>query len=374
MGSKHISELAERAGRQFLDSEALEALQSFASPERAAEVLHVFADIPAPSQTAAWTLGPVIEEFLNEWRVDTAAWNPNFKDTGNGVLSIGPQAEKTIWIVAHWDIISFLLAPQNMDAEGYSLVPFHHHVMTAGSQPGRVLRYDLDSKGYKVICSGRIIGGDVAKFCPDEPVKLRLGDRIVYHTPLEALGNFNYSGQLDNAAGCVGALLAGAFLSRLPDVNALVCFVDEEEGPVAHGNTAFARGSQRLLRHLPPPDLAVVVDQQTAVGGRQNPHMGKGALLREHASQARGGVTPPWLYETVRELARTYSPVIELHENIHAGLSRSDCTSLMEVTPNIVLCGPPTVGRHYKDGTYLCSSFDIAHLARSLVMITRHFQ
>lgn len=327
---------------------------------------------PSPSQIAPWTMGPVIDGLLKKWDIKNFTWDPNYKGTGNGILSIGNPDDISVWIIAHWDVISFLIK-EKINQE-YKLVPFHKHMMMEGTQPGQVLRYELKKKKYSVICKGTIIGGEEPVFRPDEKINLRSGDRILYDTPVSNISGHLYSGPMDNEPGCAGALIAGAILSRIPGVNVLVCFVDEEEGPVAIGNTAFARGSRRLLRYLPPPKLAIIVDHHTVSDKTENPHIGKGALIREYASETRGGVTPPWLYETVRELAKIYSPFICLNENVYADVSRSDCVSMMEVTPNIILCGPPTVGRHYISGIYKCSSYDVAHLARSLVMMTHYFQ
>lgn len=353
------------------DFDIIKSNVEWATPDLAAEVLKEFMATPSPSQIAPYTLGPVVDKLLKKWKIQNYIWDANFKGTGNGVLSIGNQKEASVWIIAHWDVISFLIKKE-ID-QGYELVPFHEHMME-GSQPGQVLRYVLKKKKYSVICKGTIFGGENPVFRPDEKITLRSGDRVLYDTPVSKISGHLYSGPMDNEPGCAGALIAGAILSRIPGVNVRICFVDEEEGPVAIGNTAFARGSRRLLRYLPPPELAIVVDHHTVSGKSENPHMGKGALIREYASEARGGVTPPWLYETVRELAKLYKPFICLNENVYADVSRSDCVSMMEVTPNIILCGPPTVGRHYADGIYKCSSYDIAHLARSLVMIAHYFQ
>lgn len=353
-------------------SAELGSLMEWAVPERAVDVLRFFADTPAPSQTASWTKGPGVKSIIDGWELKNYSWDPNFKGTGTGLLTIGNRKDAPVWIVAHWDVISFLIKEKN--ESGYLLTPFHHHLMKSGSQPGRVLRYDLPQEKYRVVSTGKIHGGEFPAYQPDEPVELRPGDRVVYHTPMQEKENHICTGQMDNAPGCAGALMAGAILSKLPGVSVHICFVDEEEGPVAVGSTSFSRGSRRLLRFLPPPDLAIVVDHHTVSKGDENPHMGNGALYKEQASDTRGGVTPPWLYETVRSLAEIYSPNVQLNENRYANVSRSDCVSLMKVTPNIVLCGPPTVGRHYVDGLYKCSVFDVAHLARSLAMIAYHLQ
>lgn len=350
----------------------IEDLLQWATPSLAAEVLKSFADTPSPSQTASWTMGPIVESYLKQWNLTSYSWEPNFKGTGNGVLSIGESNNFPVWILAHWDVISFLI--QDQLENGYRLIPFHHHMMMDGNQPGLALRYNLQKQEYEVISNGVITGGEHPVYHPNDSVELRPGDRIAYHTPVEALSETVFTGQMDNAPGCTGALVAGAILSKMEGVSVRICFVDEEEGPVSKGNTAFARGSRRLLHHLPPPHTAIVVDHHTVAKGNTNPHMGDGALIREYASQARGGVTPPWLYTRILELARIYSETVSLNQNQFADVSRSDCVSMMEATPNVILCGPPTVGRHYVDGVYKCSSYDVAHLARSLALIASQLQ
>lgn len=342
------------------------------TPQRAGELVQALADTPAPSQVAAWTRGPVIERFLRSWRVPREAWEANFHGTGNGLLRIGSGARRPPWIVAHWDTISFLVGGRS--GEAYALVPFHHHVMTEeGSQPGAAVRYDHASGAYNVVAHGTITGGDRPTFRTDCAIALGAGDRIVYDTPTRWLDDDRLEGQMDNAAGCAGALLATAFLARVPDVEVVTCLVDEEEGPLALGNTAFARGTPRLLHHLPHPDVAIVVDHHTCEA-EDGDLLGHGALIREYASHARGAVTPPWLFTAMRQLAQEHADLLTLHENDRANPHRSDCVIMMQVTPNVILCGPPVVGRHYLFGRYLCSASDVAHLARSLVMMAMRFQ
>ncbi|CAN5794088.1 hypothetical protein BH23DEI1_BH23DEI1_16400 [soil metagenome] len=342
------------------------------TPQRAGEVVQALADVPAPSQVAAWTRGPLVGRFLRDWGAPQGAWDPNLNGTGNGVLRIGSGARRPVWVLAHWDTISFLVAGR--DGEAYALVPYHHHVMPQEeSQPGAAVRYDPVAGAYGVVARGTITGGERPTFRSVDATPLGAGDRIVYDTPTRWLDDDRLEGQLDNAAGCAGALLATAFLARIPDVEAVTCFVDEEEGPVALGSTAFARGSPRLLHHLPHPDVAIVVDHHTCEA-EETATLGRGASIREYASHTRGAVTPPWLFASLRHLAQEHADHLALREDARAQANRSDCVVMMQVTPNVILCGPPVVGRHYRSGPYRCSAFDVAHLARSLVMMAMRFQ
>lgn len=355
-----------------INLQLLTALESWITPELAARTMIAIANTPAPSQTPAWTRGPVITSLLKNWEVlsrPNVQWTANFQGTGNGVIALGPHAKKTIWVLAHWDDISYLIGPREGDK--FALTPFHFHTMDDGTMPGLVLGYDVQSDTYEVVGRGTIVGGKQPWFIPQGDLHLRPGWRVVFDDPARDLGDGIFSGQMDNAAGCAGILLAAAFLSQFDDINAIICFTDEEEGPVAVGNTAFSRGSRRLIDLYPTPDIAIVADSQTVKPGELGPQMGDGALIREYASQARGGVTPPWLYERIRDLSLTIKPHVLLHENIYGGLGRSDCISVMQKTPNVVLCGTAVTGRHYRNQEgYCCSAVDVAHLARSIVVIS----
>ncbi|MEM7737635.1 MAG: hypothetical protein AAF267_17795 [Deinococcota bacterium] len=362
-----------------LSEAELEALLTWATPARAASLLQDLANTPAPSQTPAWLRGPIIQKWWQDvvttdlWSGrDIPNWNLNYQKTGNGVLELG-NSPAPIWLVAHWDCISYLIANQQTGGS-YKLVPFCLHTMMDGQQPASVLGYSTSTQMYKVIARGTLYGGEVAYFKPDDAsISLRAGQRIVIDVPMKPVNNdvddYLYSGQMDNAAGCVAVLLAAAFLAGLNDVSALVALTDEEEGVLATGNTSFSRGAQRLLSHLPAPDLAIISDLHTA---SDTAALGQGASLAEYASQTRGAVTPPWLYETLRDLTSQASPDILLNEvstSQAINVSRSDDVSLMNATPNVVLCGVPAIGRHFADGPDVVSAVDIAHTARSLVLI-----
>jgi hypothetical protein len=144
-----------------------------------------------------------------------------------------------------------------------------------------------------------------------------------------------------------------------------VALTDEEEGVLATGNTSFSRGMQRLIARMPPPACAIVSDLHTVPAQSA---LGHGASFCEYASHTKGAVTPPWLYETLRDCAKNTAPDISLLAHT-SNVSRSDDVSLMQVTPNVMLCGVPAVGRHYAEGADVVSSFDVAQLARTLVLL-----
>lgn len=367
-----MSELPLHIVAEPLAPDVLDALVDWASVDRAVSLTCHLADTSSPTQTPSWTLGPIIAQYLADWGVEEGAWEPNFGGTGNGVLRIGAAEHPRLWIVAHWDKISFLIGPK--DQRGYELTPFHAHMLMHGSVPGRVLRFDLGAGAYQTVSEGTIIGGETPRYLADDAAVLESGDRAVYHTPAERVGVDRYTAQIDNAAGCAGVLMAAGFMASILGLEALVVFADEEEGPVALGNTAFSRGLQRLLYRLPPPDVAISVEQHALDGDIADPRLGAGAMIRESASATRGAVTPPWLYATVRDVTGRYPPHVTVQENLAGHLNRSDCVPLMHATANVIHCGPPTLGRHYRDGPYVFTGHDVAHLARSLVVLTHHIR
>lgn len=345
-----------------------DALLQWATPDNAADVLTRLANTPAPSQTPAWTRGEVVSHWWAEVAPAShninrdAAWNMNFQGTGNGVLQVGEHPHK-VWLVAHWDTISYLIAAKKGDA--YELVPFCLHTKKHGHERAAVLGYNPDKRAYEVVAKGILHGGEVATFVPgNASINLRAGQRVVFDTPVQALGDDLYSGQFDNAAGCAAVLLAAAFLTRF-EVSFLAALTDEEEGVLATGNTSFSRGMRRLIMRIPPPDNAIVSDLHTV---SQQADLAQGASFREYASQTKGAVTPPWLYETLHDLTKNTTPDISFTEQT-SNVSRSDDVSLMYTTPNVMLCGVPAVGRHYAEGADVVSSYDIAHLARALVLL-----
>ncbi|MEM6431952.1 MAG: hypothetical protein AAF708_22125 [Deinococcota bacterium] len=362
----------------ILSEAELDALLAWATTAQATSLLQNLANTPAPSQTPVWLRGPIVKQWWQDVVVadlwsgrDIPSWNLNYQQTGNGVLELG-NSPTSIWLVAHWDCISYLISGER-DNTRYNLIPFCLHTMMNGQQPASVLGYSTSTQTYEVVARGTLVGGELASFQPsDASISLRAGQRVAINVPIKPFAdnpdNHLYSGQMDNAAGCVAVLLAAAFLAGLDDISALIALTDEEEGVLATGNTSFSRGTQRLLARLPPPDMAIISDLHTA---SDTAALGQGASFAEYASQTRGAVTPPWLYETLRDLASQASPDILLNEVTDAiNVSRSDDVSLMQATPNVLLCGIPATGRHFADGPDVVSAVDIAHTARSLVLIT----
>ena len=353
-----------------MDKEILSEICDWINFDRTLDVFKRVADTPGPSQVAPWTRGKVIKEILTEFESvnkNNLNWDNNFKNTHNGVIRLGEKVPE-VGLVSHWDTISYLIGDEIKD--GYELIPYFDHIMEPRAENGLCLGYNLISKKYEIICHGKIVGGETPKFLPNNNEKLKPGHRVVFNSPAKSTNiDSVYEAQIDNAAGCTAVLLATIYLSGFSGVNLISCFTDEEEGPVAKGNSAFSRGSFRLLPHIDDlnlvfiSDLHGMPDEETA-----NKYMGKGALITEYASKTRGAVTPPWLFEVVSGISNKYNPDIKTQISSKSFASRSDCIAFYQKNINIVLAGVPSINRHYLNGIPKCSIDDIMNLSRFLVV------
>jgi len=345
--------------------------------DRTYDLLQSIADTPGPSQVAAWTRGSVIEDFLKEHDLldkSDVKWDRNYKNTGNGLLRQGDPNKKNVWLFAHWDTISYLIGEKS--SKGYNIIPYYHHLMEEEARDGLCLGFDLESKQYKIICRGKVIGGDNPKFIPDGDNKLESGYRVVFDTPIHEIDKDGYyAGQFDDAAGCTAILLAATYLSTFSDINLITCFTDEEEGPVCKGNTAFSRGSSRILPDFSAPDLAIVSDMHSMSSKEiASDYLGKGALLTEYASNTKGAVTPPWLFSSIKHIVKSLNPEIKAIIS-PSYASRSDCVNVYRKTPNVVLAGVASYNRHYSNGIPVCSIYDVMNLARTIsVIVLKYFK
>jgi hypothetical protein len=351
------------------------------TPERVIRYLTVIAETPAPSTTASDMRAPVLRELL---RGDGAleggglAFDANFQNTASTVLLSGSASpEKALWYFAHLDTISYLVQP--FDGRRFPLVPFCYHLIEGGSREARAYRFDLFRGEYGVIAEGRIGSDEGTPFFAAEDPGLRLqpGDRVVPVARCAPSPDGHWTGQFDNAGG-VAALAVAAPLLAEAGVDALLAFPDEEEGPPGVGSQVMGRGGSRIISRLPAPDLAIIADMQQAGGlaGREDGvsgtgngiAIGRGAVLSEFSSRARGAVTPPPLYALARHLGELLAGVgVRLQESRNAYTSRSDDVSVLLKTPNILLLGFPGRDRHFDRGEPRADPSDIADLAKTLV-------
>ncbi len=348
-----------------------------------ARVLHYLRELsqtPAPSTAASAMRGRMLRDLIE---ADRGPGDPpvrldlDFRNTGSAVLTTGGGDDKGLWYFAHLDTISYLVQPRRDD--GYPLVPFCYHLVQDGERAARAYRYDLGAGEYRVAAEGRLVSdAGVPRFVPDDGAEaLRPGDRVAPVCRFSRAADGTVTGHFDNAGGVAALAVASTVLSRA-GIDALLAFPDEEEGPVGSGSQMMGRGGSRIVAHLPSPDLAVVTDMQQA-GGRgeddgdrpeNTTRLGRGAVLAEFSSLARGAVTPPHLYAAARHWADLVAGCgVSVQESNNAYTSRSDDVSVLLRTPDILLLGFPGFDRHFDHADPTANLADIVDLARSLVYV-----
>lgn len=352
--------------------------------DRVRRYFAALADTPAPSTAAAVMRGPVLRQMLQgdgAFAGGRLHWHADFRGTGSAVLLTGtPEPAKPLWYFAHLDTISYLVQPS--DSKHYPLIPFCFHMIAEGSRAARAYRYDFARKAYVAVADGQLVS--VAHVPSFEPLPgalpLRAGDRVVPVVPFnEPDGDGGVIAHVDNAGGVAALALAACVLAEA-NIEAMLAFPDEEEGPRGAGNQMMGRGGSRIVNQLPPPDLAVVADVQQAGGDRHadtgggienSTRLGAGAVLAEFSSLARGAVTPPHLYEMARYVSAHLAALgVTLQESNNAYSSRSDDVGVMLRTPNILLLGFPGVNRHFDHGEPRAHLDDVVNLARTLAYMS----
>ncbi|MEX2542060.1 MAG: hypothetical protein WD314_09625 [Trueperaceae bacterium] len=348
---------------------------------RVRKYLRALADVPAPSTAASALRSPILKELLTR---DLALPDPrlhyidNFELTGNTVILTGSDSSaKPLWYFTHLDTISYLM--QTRRGDRYPLVPFGQHLVRKGERDALVYRFDLEACRYRVVARG-IIGTeeeDPYLRCEDDEIELRPGDRVVLASEYrEDPKTGEVIAHLDNA-GAVAALAVAAPVLARANIDALLAFPDEEEGPHGSGNQIIGRGGSRIVSLLQPPEIAIVADVQQSGGSEQadtrggaenSTRLGSGAVLAEFASLGRGAVTPPHLYALASRHAASLVDVgVLVQESNNAYTSRSDDVSVMLRTPNVLLLGFPGFNRHFDMGQPKANLHDLVHLAKSYV-------
>lgn len=348
------------------------------TPERVARYLTAIADTPAPSTTASAMRAPVLRELLEKdgaFANQRLRLDANFRNTSSTVMLTGnPVIYKPLWYFAHLDTISYLV--KQFDGERYPLVPFCYHLTSNGRRDARCYRFDLWQQRYFVAAEGWLESNNgIAFFRSADPgVNLQPGDRVVPVTKCAPAPDGHWTGHFDNAGG-VAALAVAAPILAEAGIDALLAFPDEEEGPIGTGSQIMGRGGSRIIDQLAPPDLAIVADMQQAVdpddlsGKSDNTtQIGKGAVLSEFSSLARGAVTPPPLFALARHLGSLLPGLgVTMQESNNAYTSRSDDVSVLLKTPNILLLGFPGLNRHFDAAEPKANLSDIVDLSKALV-------
>ncbi len=355
----------------------IERAHALITPERAFALFKRISDTRAPTLLARHTRGRVIEGLLGEAQREgvcaaSLRYLHNLHGSGAVALSLGKSDRKPIWCFAHIDTISFLTGA--LSAEGYALTPFCEAKQSDGRRAAQAMALDPESQALTTIARGWLVTRNGAH-CFDTPARdLPPATRVVYSSEAEwdrATGMIH--GCIDDAAGAAALTLAAMALSSC-DVNVLFVLNDEEEGPVAPGPQAFARGSARLLHRAPReslPELITVTDThdvgQDADGGLRADRFGTGACFAAFASLARGGVTPPPLLDFQRDLSRYLSSQgVRLIENGNY-VGRSDDASAILSTPNVALVGCPGAYAHFAQRPRIHVS-DLVDLAKTLAV------
>jgi hypothetical protein len=368
--------------RLTADLEALRPLvEAHVTAERVRRYMQAIADLPAPSTAAAALRTPQLRRLLAEdGALDLPGLHLHASFAGSAstvILTGSPDWHKPLWYMAHLDVLSYLVQPRS--GERYPLVPFGYHLMADGSREARVWRYDLAANRYRVAASGALESEDGRPFFrpEDATVTLGPGDRVVFFTRYsEDPASGTFTGHVDNA-GAVAALAVAAPVLARAGIEALLGFPDEEEGPQGAGSQMMGRGGSRIIDALPPPELAIVADVQQAGGepdadthgGIENTiRLGRGAVLAEFSSLARGAVTPPHLYALARHASQALAGQgVRIQESNNAYTSRSDDVSVLLKTPNILLLGFAGFNRHFDRGLPRANLDDLVDLARTMV-------
>ncbi len=349
------------------------------TPERVHAYLQPLADTPAPSQSTVWTRARALEQVLaHEGLLNHphVRFERNYRKTGNSVLLVGrDESRKQIWLLAHLDIISYLVEP---GGDGrYPLSPWCYHMMKPGRRRALAMGFDNEKCGYEVSAHGDIVvdteGG--VFFETEGGVVVRAGQRVVFDSQLtwdRASGLLR--GSMDDAGAVAALAVAAAVLADYP-VEVLLGLTDEEEGTGGPGNQTICRGGKRLLRFFEQPDLVIVSDVHEGAPmveghGPNDFRPGDGASFAEKSSRGKGSVTPPHLYELVRQLAGELAgEQIQLRENIGGYVSRSEDVNAVLRTPNICLLGFLGTDRHFDTAVPTANLNDLVNLAKAVVCL-----
>lgn len=334
------------------------------------EVLKTVADTPAPSQTASMTRGRVIEELLEKRGVlkGEATYTRNAFDSGCDMLQRGTGG---IRLIAHMDEISYVVAGEK-NGRSWPLAAFCYH-LADGPRRARTVRYSAKT-GYYVAARGEVRNEEGLCFVLEEGDDLEPGDRVVLDYPIELdEPGGRVTGHLDNAAGVACALLAAEVLCQA-GIPFSALFTDEEEGPAGQSSQTISRGAARVYPHLGPAALDVVIDVH-GLGEEElrdsDSHRSRwGASLAEFSSHARGSVTPPHVYATIKDVVGALADHdVSVRQNIGGYVSRSDDVIAMMHSTRVAILGYPGVNRHFDEGLAAANLTDLRDLSVALATL-----
>ena len=341
--------------------------------------LKPLADTYSPSQSASWTRAHLLQSMLAEdgySEKENFKFARNFQRTGNSVILLGQDdTAKQIWLLAHLDQITYLIEDHLGDR--YSLMPICYHLMEPGERGAVAVAYDLETNAYEVIDKGKILceNQDDVFYLPGSDKPIRPGIRVCFESQM----TWNHEsgeirGSLDDAAGVVALVEAVKFLADY-DVELVLGLTDEEEGKAGFGNQTICRGGARLLRYFNQPDLVIASDIHEAAdmyggGGPDDFKIGDGASFAEKAAKGLGTITPPHIYELMKQMANELAGEdIRLRENLGGYLSRTESVNAMVRTPNVALMGFLGENRHFQRDLETGNIKDLVDLAKSVVCL-----
>ncbi|MFN8459126.1 MAG: hypothetical protein U0401_31510 [Anaerolineae bacterium] len=360
-----------------IDAGLFTRLHTEITEERLYTYLQPLADTLAPSQTVKYTRAPVLRQLLQRHGLldrNNVHFETDFQHTGNTALLLGRDARrKQIWLLAHLDIISYLIEPG--DEGRYPLTPLCYHLMQPGRRTAVALGYNFKTRSFEVAARGDIVSeaDETVFFEPYEPVSLHPGQRVCFYSQLEWERNSGRLwGSLDDA-GAVAALVLAATVLADYDLELMLGLTDEEEGIAGYSNQTICRGGARLLRYFDQPELVIASDIHEAAPMREGTgpadfKPGQGASFAEKGSRGRGGITPPHLHELQRQLAAELATQqIRLRENSGGYVSRTECVNAMMRTPNVAILGFLGKNRHFDQGITEANIKDLVDLSRAIV-------
>lgn len=344
-------------------------VEALFSKDNILSTLEKVANTLAPSQSVSITRAAAVRELINGYDLPGAVFDPDYLNTGNSLFSSNTTTPSILFL-AHLDQISYLVDEKISEAE-WRLVPYCKHLSQI-EVPAKALRYNPAKNNYTEAAAGFIYsegqGADLTPYFRAVEGQLESGDRVVYEYPIQVDGDF-VKGNLDNAAGAVACLVAGAALFRvLPESQVGFIFTDEEEGP-SDNPLSFARGARRLMNKISTPDVCVIIDGHGQRGQEDVGQIGKGTFFTEKTGNAHATVTPPALFMKIKSLADDIQPLgIGMFEN-YGRVSRSDDIPCLSVTPNVISIGYPSINGHHEFGPPMASLNDLENLAKVIFWV-----
>lgn len=362
-------------------------LENYINEEIFYNYLKPIADTPAPFQTVSGTRSLTLQRILdNEGILSNGRlkYHRNYKNTGNTVILSGKnETEKQVWLLAHLDVITYLIEKQVAKGK-YLLKPICYNLIDSSKRNAVVIGYDTDKCEYRIISKGELISvkdksktqeNQILYKCSDN-LKIRPGMRVCLESKLAWDKCTNeVEGSLDDAAGATAIVLATCFMSKY-DISIMCGLTDEEEGLAGQGSQSICRGGARLLRYFDQPDLVICSDIHEAADmyggtGPDNIEAGMGASFSEKSSNGVGEITPPILYEVVRKLSFDLkSTGILLSENIGGYVSRTEGINAMLRTPMVALVGFLGRNRHFQHGFETVKMNDLVNLTKSIICLS----